>query len=96
LALEIEGAPAINEKEFKNTLWSTVIRLFGEFGASKTGIVLVKYDAVKNRAVLRCANTALEMVRASLVSITEIDAKPAAVHVLGISGTIKSLYRKFP
>ncbi len=96
LALKIEAVQEIDEKELKNTVWNAVMRLFGEYGASKMGLFFISYDATKNYAVLRCTNTALDMVRASLASITEINLKPAAIHVLGVSGTLKSLREKFP
>jgi RNase P/RNase MRP subunit POP5 len=96
LALKIEGVQEIDEKELKNTVWNAVLRLFGEYGASKMGLFFISYDSTKKYAVLRCTNTALNMVRASLASITEINLKPSAIHVLGISGTLKSLREKFP
>ncbi|MDH7595292.1 MAG: Rpp14/Pop5 family protein [Candidatus Bathyarchaeia archaeon] len=96
LAIKIESTQPIDEKEFKQTVWNTISRLFGEYGASKTGLVVVEYDANKNRAILRCANVATEIIRASLTSITEIDTKPAAVHVIRASGTLKSLHKNLP
>jgi ribonuclease P/MRP protein subunit POP5 len=96
LAIKIDTAHEIEEREFKNAIWNMIARLFGEYGASKTGFVLISYDAAKNYAVLRCASTMLEAFRASLVLLTEINGKPATIHVLGVSGTLKSLQRKFP
>jgi len=96
LALKVEALQESDEQELKNTVWNAVLRLFGEYGASKTGLFFVSYDATKSYAVLRCTNAALDMVRASLASITEISLKPAAIHLLGISGTLKSLREKFP
>jgi ribonuclease P/MRP protein subunit POP5 len=96
LALKVEALQEIDEKELKNTVWNAVLRLFGEYGASKTGLFFVSYDSTKNYAILRCTNAALDMVRASLASTTEINLKPAAIHLLGISGTLKSLREKFP
>ncbi|MEM2102768.1 MAG: Rpp14/Pop5 family protein [Candidatus Bathyarchaeia archaeon] len=93
LAIKIESMQPIGEKEFKQTLWNTISRLFGEYGASKTGLVVVEYDADKNSATLRCANAATEIVRASLAFMTEIDAKPVAVNVIRVSGTLKSLHK---
>jgi ribonuclease P/MRP protein subunit POP5 len=95
LALEIERTQEINESDLENALLGAVSRLFGEYGLSKAGLVLQTYDAFENRIVLRCTNTALDMVKASLASITEIGSKPAAVHVLGVSGTLRSLRKKF-
>lgn len=96
LAVKVDSVQEIEERELKNTVWNAIERLFGEYGASKTGFVLISYDASNNYAVLRCANTALEPFRASLTSITEINSKPAAIHVLGVSGTLNSLKRKYP
>jgi len=96
LAVKVDSVQEIEERELKKAIWNSVERLFGEVGASKTGFVLISYDVSKKYAVLRCANTLLEPFRASLASITEINGKPAPIHVLGVSGTLKSLERKFP
>jgi len=96
LAVKIESTQPVDETEFKRAIWGAVSRVFGEYGASKTGLVVIDYDENKHYSTLRCANAALEMVRASLASITEINAKPAAVHTLGVSGTLKSLRTNFP
>jgi ribonuclease P/MRP protein subunit POP5 len=96
LALKIESSQAINEEEFKGTVWRAILQLFGEYGASKTGLIVISHDVASNCAVLKCVNSAIDIVRASLASITEINAKPVAVHVLGVSGTLKSLRKKFP
>jgi ribonuclease P/MRP protein subunit POP5 len=95
LALKIEHIQGIDESDLENAFLGSFSRLFGEYGISKAGLVLLSHDAVKNCAVLRCTNTALDMVMASLASITEIRSKPAAVHILGVSGTLRSLRRKF-
>lgn len=95
LALKIEHVQEINESDLENAFLSAVSGLFGEYGVSKAGLVLLSHDAVKNCAVLRCTNTALDMVKASLASITKIGLEPVAVRVLGVSGTLRSLRRKF-
>lgn len=96
LAVRIDSIQKIEERELKNALWNIIARLFGEYGASRTGFVLINYDAAKNYAVIRCSNTALNLLKASLASITEIHGEPIAVHLLGVSGTLKSLKNKFP
>lgn len=93
LALKIECTQKIDEEDLKTAVWNAVSRLFGEYGASRAGLVLIEYDETKNYAVWRCENVALELARASLASITEINSKPAMIHVSGVSGTLKSLRR---
>ncbi len=77
--------------EFMDAVWGSVSKLFGEHGCSKAGLSLISYDDVRQVAVLRVALAGVESVRAALACITKIGGKPAAVHVLKVSGTLKSL-----
>ncbi len=77
-----------------DTIWGAVTRLFGEYGASQVNLNLIEYDAQRNYAVLRCSHRALDMVRAAVASITEINGKPAAIQVPAVSGTLKALRKK--
>jgi len=94
LALKIESAEPFEEQDVKDAVWSAVVQLFGEYGASQAGLFLVEYDKQKKQAVLRCSLKALSMVHASIASVTEIKDKPAAFHVLRISGTLRALSKK--
>jgi RNase P/RNase MRP subunit POP5 len=94
LAVEIDSREVFGSKEFMDAVWSAVSRLYGEYGASRTGLTLIDCDAERGFAVIRVTQTGLEMVRTALGSITSIGNKPAATHVLTVSGTIKALYRK--
>lgn len=94
LSLKIVSKQPINEKDAMNAIWNAVLQLFGEHGASQVALMLIKYTTQKSYIVVRCSHKALEMVKASVASITEIDGKPAAVHILGVSGTLKTLRKK--
>jgi RNase P/RNase MRP subunit POP5 len=93
LALQLESEASPSEKEFSDVVWGSVTKLYGEFGASQSGLALVNYDEERKIAVIRVWLSALPSVRASLALITHLHEKDAAVHVLAISGTIKSLLR---
>ena len=84
----------INEKDVIDAIWSAILKLFGEYGASQVDLALIEYNLQKNYAVVRCLHKALEMVKASIASITEINGKPAVVHIVGVSGTLKALRKK--
>lgn len=92
LQLDSDGAPA--PKEFIDAVWSAVTKLYGEHGASLTGLTLIDYNAEKKTAVIRTALATVDIVRTSLASITSVANREAAVHVLAVSGTIKALYEK--
>jgi RNase P/RNase MRP subunit POP5 len=77
-----------------DAVWNAVLKIYGEYGASRSGLTLINYDAEKGLAVIRTLHTAVETIQAALASITKIRDKPAAIHVLTISGTIRTLRKK--
>jgi len=79
-----------------DAVWDAVLQLFGEYGASQTNLILMKHSLKPNYAILRCSHKALDMVKASLASITQTNGKPLALRVLGVSGTLKALQRQKP
>ena len=42
LALKIECTQKIDEEDLKTAVWNAVSRLFGEYGASRAGLVLIE------------------------------------------------------
>jgi RNase P/RNase MRP subunit POP5 len=94
LAVEIQSDEMFGSEEFMNAVWSAVLRLYGEYGASRTSLTLIDFVIEKRFAVIRVAQAGLEMVRTALGSITSIESKPAATRVVTVSGTIKALYRR--
>ncbi len=91
LALKIECEVIPEAREFIDALWGTVTKLYGEVGASKTGLTLISLNGDQNFAVIRASLEALNSVKASLASITKIGGREATVHVLAVSGTLKGL-----
>jgi len=89
LQLETEGVPT--EKEFMDAVWGSVARLYGEVGASMTSLALINLDIERKVVVIRTSLATLDYVRVSLASLTSVAGKEAALHVLGVSGTIKAL-----
>lgn len=94
MALSIESPHTISPDEFLEAVWGIVATMFGEHGASQTNLSLISFDQQKNIAVIRTAHTALDITKAALATMTKIGNKPVVVHVLRISGTIKTLQRK--
>ena len=94
LALHVDSAESFSSSELMTAIWNAVMKLYGECGASQTGLSLITYDLQEKFAVARVGHKAVDPVRASLASITSIAGKPAAVHVLRVSGTIKALRKK--
>jgi RNase P/RNase MRP subunit p30/RNase P/RNase MRP subunit POP5 len=94
VAVRTEGEQAFTEKELYDAVWSSLIRLFGEFGVSHAELVLIEYNPKSRQAVFRCSHKTLELVKAAIVALTEIGSEKAALHILRVSGTLKALRRK--
>ncbi len=75
-------------------VWDAVVKLYGEYGASLTSLTLIDYDLERKTSILRTSLVTVNMVRASLASITSLAGADAAVHVLAVSGTTKALRKK--
>lgn len=94
LALKVDSEETFDLRAVSDAVWDAVLRLFGEIGAGQAGLYMVGSDKEKSYMVLRCSHRALPMVRAAIASITKVGGKPATVHVLRVSGTLKALNRK--
>ncbi|NLF87405.1 hypothetical protein GX563_01120 [Candidatus Bathyarchaeota archaeon] len=90
LQLECEGLPS--EREFVDALWASVTKLYGEVGASSTGLSLINLDAERKVYVVKCLLAVLPEVRASVACVTSVAGAAASVNVLAVSGTLKALY----
>ena len=77
--------------EFMDAVWGSVSKLFGDVGCGKVGLSLVSFHEASRVAVLRVGLAGVESVRTALACVTKISGKPAAFHVLKVSGTLKSL-----
>jgi len=94
LALEVVTEQPLNEQTVLDAVQASVLRLFGEYGASKANLKLIKNLPEKRQFVIRCFHKELEHVRAAIASTTTINGKTVAIHVLGVSGTLKALSKK--
>ena len=80
------------------TLWLVIskklLQLYGEHGAALTGLYLIEHDPEKKQLILRATNRSLNMVRAALCAITEINGEPILLFGTHVSGTIKKAKEK--
>ena len=94
LALEIDSDEPFGQEEFMDAVWISVLKLYGEHGASRASLSLIDCDPERRIAVIRVAHAVVEMIRAALASMTKIGNKPVSVRIIKVSGTIESLREK--
>jgi RNase P/RNase MRP subunit POP5 len=94
VALTIDSPGTFSSNEFVDAVWNSILRLYGEHGASTVKLSLISFDGETKSAVLRVGHKSLGLIRTALASVTKIEDKPAAVHVSLVSGTLKALHKK--
>jgi RNase P/RNase MRP subunit POP5 len=94
IAVIIKSEQTFTEKELYDAVWSNMLRLFGEYGASQAELALIEYNPEKNQAIFRCSHKTLEMVKVALVALTGINNEKTTPRILRVSGTLKALRRK--
>lgn len=95
LALKVEcGEGGVDPRAVYDAVWNAVLRLFGEVGAGQAWLYIVHFDEEEKYVVLRCSHKTLPMIRAAIASVTKIGNKPAAIHVLRVSGSLNTLRKK--
>jgi len=94
IALTVDSAESCKSGEFMDAVWNCVSKLYGEYGASRVSLSLISFDEEEKFGILRVNNAGVELVKATLAAMTKVGNKPAAVHVLTVSGTLKALGNK--
>ncbi len=94
LALKVETEQPISEQEVLEAVQESVLRLFGEYGASKANIKLIKFIPENGQFVFRCSHIMLDNIRAAITSTITLNGKNVAIHVINVSGTLKGLSKK--
>jgi len=79
----------LNKYQLLKIIFSSVLKLYGEVGASFIHINLIEYDANLQKGIIKCNHNALVMLRAALCIIHEINGKQAFFHIIKVTGTLK-------
>jgi ribonuclease P/MRP protein subunit POP5 len=82
------------QMDLRNALWNAILGLYGENGASRINLRIIRFDSDARFAILRCPHKELNQARAAIASITKINNEDVSLSVTRVSGTIKSLMKK--
>ena len=92
LALQLECDCLPSEREFMDAIWFSVTGLFGEVGASLSGLCFIDFDVRRKIFVVRVLLAFLPKFRASVAAVTKVAGEDASVNVLAVSGTLRALF----
>ncbi|MDK2868899.1 MAG: ribonuclease protein subunit [Pyrococcus sp.] len=95
IAFKVISETQFNKDEVKDVIWKACLRTLGELGTAKAKPWLIKFDETTQMGIVRCDRNHVYDVIFSLTLVSDINGNEAIIKVLGVSGTIKRLKRKF-
>jgi len=94
LGFTVEGLNNLDDKIIGDTLFDAVSKYQGVKGLSMANLKLIEFNPENNFGIVRCSNTYIREVQASIALIDNIMGKLACIHVDRVSGTIRALRDK--
>ncbi|MFX0097613.1 MAG: Rpp14/Pop5 family protein [Candidatus Hodarchaeota archaeon] len=95
IAFDLLSEGEITKNMLIRTIANEIMRVYGEYGASKAQFWLSYYEEKSKRGIIQCSHKTVDLIRVPLATITNIEKTPVLIHVLGISGTIKTAKDKY-
>jgi len=94
IGVRIESQGELEGRGLAAALSGSLVRLFGEYGASLADLRLVDYQPESRCAIFRCNHKAVDTVRASIAALRDVDGEKTALRVICVSGTLKALRKR--
>ena len=94
IGVKVDSEWELYRKSLADAVYDSLLRLFGEFGASLAGLALIDYHPETKCAVFKCTHKALDMVKASIIAVKDVDGKNVAIQIVYVSGTLKALRKR--
>ncbi len=79
----------VGRKEAVDSIWSSLLNMYGEVGASKTSMWVMDYDPNTKKGIVKVNHKSVETLRSSMTVVKEIGGRRARIDVLRSSGTLK-------
>ncbi|RJQ21203.1 hypothetical protein C4580_03085 [Candidatus Woesearchaeota archaeon] len=98
LAFEILSNGKMKDfSDVSRAIWGSLLSFVGTRGAGEMGVIMIpeKYNAKRQRGLIRVAHTGLDTLRASLALVQKVGDDDAIVRSLGASGILMKAHKKF-
>jgi ribonuclease P/MRP protein subunit POP5 len=95
IAFKLFVSGHVSKRELIDVILDEGLKFFGELKMSEFGLWVLEFDVDKGVGFLVCNHRYKGEVIACLSLIDSVSHNNASIQVLGVSGTIKSLKRKF-
>ncbi len=93
LAIKVESEEEIKRGELIKSIWNEAIALYGDYGTAKIGLWIHDYDG--KYGIIECDNNSTDKIEKIMSQVYFVNNKKTRIHVLGYSGTINKVKKKF-
>lgn len=87
-------APA-KADEIGKAIWASALGFLGELGVARSGLRIVDFDEKKQRGIIKVGHKSVEEGRVVLALVKEVNKRPVALRVTGVSGILKKAKGKW-
>ncbi len=95
IAFKVHSEEQVSKKDVTNAILRETVSFYGELSASDFGLWIMDFDEERGAGFLVCNRQFQGEMIACLTLIDIVGREKASFQVLGASGTIKALKRKF-
>lgn len=95
IAYSVKSDYQISRDDVVKAIWNSILGFFGENTASQFNFWVKDYDELNQKGFLVCGHRHTNEIITALALVNVINGKRLYIQTKGISGTLKSLKRKF-
>lgn len=89
MTFTVTGDIQPNRKQIVDGIWASLLKMYGEVGASQTSMWVMDWEQTKNSGILKVNHKSVEMLRASMTLLKELNGKKIKTDVSRVCGTLK-------
>jgi len=95
LAFKVSGFRNFSKRALSNEIFQRMSDTYDKSEIGERRIKVMRYDRLAGLGIIRCGHRSANEVKSILKGLHTISGRPVAIDVIGISGTIRALKRKY-
>lgn len=95
LAFKVSGCRDFSKRDLSNEIAQEMLNLPRESKISEGSVRVIQYNQGIGLGIIRCGHTFVDRFKLVLRKMRRVSGKPVAIDVIGVSGTVRSLKRKY-
>lgn len=95
LAFKVSGAHNFSKRDLSDEIAQRRLNVFNESEIGGGSIRVIQYDQLAGLGIVGCGHKSVDKVKLILRKVRAISGKPVTIDVIGVSGTVRALKRKY-